>query len=90
MKMKIDIEQINKIVDIWKTEGKKVMDNGVPVHPEYMYRLSNEWKGWNDFLGTIYTNFNYAENEMKDELEDSAYCYMVNGHIPAKLNRIIS
>lgn len=24
---------------------------GLPKHPDFVYRLSGEWKGWADFLG---------------------------------------
>jgi len=25
--------------------------DGIPVHPDFVYRMTGEWKGWDDFLG---------------------------------------
>ena len=41
---------------------------GIPLHPEFVYRESGEWKGWSNFLGTA-----SKENDEQDEVEDVAW-----------------
>ena len=41
------------ILKRWERDGRKAMpdDKDVPMHPEFIYRKSKEWKGWANFLG---------------------------------------
>ena len=57
----LDICKIHKILMLWSQRGEtaklvKSKENEdtatwVPHHPEYVFRKTKNWKGWNDFLG---------------------------------------
>jgi len=61
------------IVLNWHRNGTKHLKNGFPAHPEFIYRLSGEWQGWNDFLGTPKGTPEYRENATLDAIESEAY-----------------
>ena len=66
-------ESISGILQEWALYGEDSQRYGwassEPVHPEYIYRLSGEWKGWSNFLG-IEDN---ASNSARDALENLAF-----------------
>jgi hypothetical protein len=45
----------------------------LPLHPELFYRVSDQWKGWNDFLNTPTASFYYQEHLVRDEIENEAW-----------------
>ena len=70
-------DKINMVLDVWFQEGIDIIDDsgGVPVHPELIYRLSGEWRGWNHFLEVLPKNnpLEYELNKEKDHLEELAF-----------------
>lgn len=54
------------IVRAWCTEGHEATE-GIPLHPEFIYRLTGGWQGWSDFLGS---NEDFTK---RDALEDAAF-----------------
>jgi len=84
-----DEKMVRDIIKKWKMHGDKLHKDpalkkeGIPRHPEYVYRLDGQWRGWNHFLGTEEADPRYAENEMMDGLEDIAFSWMQH---PEKLN----
>ena len=63
------------IIDIWAKEGEdeyfdawQGMPAGIPLHPEFVYRQTGQWKGWTDFLGS-----ESEENAERDDLENIAW-----------------
>lgn len=61
------------VMAVWRKEGQEVLPNGIPVHPEFVYRETGEWQGWSDFLG-----HKSKENDNRDIVEDLAYELMQN------------
>jgi len=51
------------------------------VSPEYQYRISKEWKGWNYFLGVKgddpESKKAYDQNLRADEVEEIAFNFMM-------------
>ena len=45
----------------------------MPKHPEYIYRLSDEWEGWNDFFGISEDSPEFMENLLQDVFEDRVF-----------------
>ena len=63
-----DRRLIAEIHDRWRRHGGAYGHDGIPYCPEYVYRVSGEWRGWNDFLGS-----EAEANLIRDELEDRAF-----------------
>jgi hypothetical protein len=63
---------IFNIVSTWLKDGGKVVnDTDLPLHPEFIYRKSGEWKGWNDYL-----NADSKANSRQDAFEELAYDFI--------------
>ena len=60
------------------------MDGKLPAHPEFVYRLSGEWKGWNDFLSVTPDQPHWKENLTSDISEECAFHIL---HSVAELRR---
>mgnify|MGYP003335542737 CR=1 FL=1 len=52
------MKKVRSLVNEWLKEGEDEHPillsrgiHGVPLHPEFVYRKTGAWKGWNDFLG---------------------------------------
>ena len=73
MKKTIDNNDPLKIIKEWEDNETKIVSEGVPLNPEYIYRKSGEWKGWNDFLGTAKSDPAYNINIEQDDVEDIAF-----------------
>ena len=61
---------IIKGVKTYKDLGFKFKNqNGkkIPKHPEVLYTLTGDWKGWNDFLNISITDPEFSENVISDE-----------------------
>jgi hypothetical protein len=75
--------KVQEAWDKWYAEGKDVFTEGdmkgKPKHPEYYYRLSNEWKGWSDWHGIDPSQKEYAEYAEQDRVEDMAFDVMWHG-----------
>ena len=69
------IAQIENIVKKWTIEGNHnhPEDGKLPLHPEFIYRTCDQWKGWNDFLQTAADSPHYQEHLERDELENKAW-----------------
>ena len=68
-----DEAAVNKIIKNWRHQGQDANDRGWPAHPELVFRMSGEWKGWNHLLGIDQSNPNYPANDRQDWLEGIAY-----------------
>ena len=71
-----EIEKIAMLIHDWMTEGD--MDHpeheGLPLHPEYVYRLTEDWDGWNHLFGTAPDDHEtYETHRRLDMLEDRAF-----------------
>ena len=67
------LPEVRLIIRTWLNEGYDGMDAKLPAHPEFLYRLSGDWKGWNEFLGVTPEKPEWKENRMKDIHEDCAF-----------------
>lgn len=70
-----DLATIRRLVTTWIIEGEKttLFDAKMPLHPEFVYRLSGEWVGWNAFLGVQTGDPHYDENAERDRVETTAW-----------------
>ena len=70
------------IVHEWQTLGFSSNPSNVLVykHPEFIFRLSGDWKGWNDFLNIKLGSPHYAENEQADLIENLAWSLYLSNH----------
>ena len=75
----IVMELATQIAFDWLTHGKDVHpdpslgEHGMPAHPEFHYRLSGQWEGWNDFLGVEANAPQAAMHQRLDAIEDSLF-----------------
>jgi len=60
-------KEIQKIIAEWLVEGNEAKGR-MPKHPEFVYRETNEWKGWHDFLGD-----ESKDSIEQDDLENEAW-----------------
>ena len=56
---------------------------GVPFSPEYQYRQTGEWRGWNDLFRTAPDSENYRLHRRHDLVEDIAY-----GRLMTRMNGV--
>ncbi len=81
-----DPEKIEYVMELamqsaywWLIQGHKPRPSsdpntqGLPAHPELIYRVSGEWKGWNDFLGTAPNIPEFDLHKRYDALEDGLF-----------------
>jgi hypothetical protein len=63
---------IEQILENWKKHGHETR-NGVPLHPEFVYRLEGKWKGWNHYrsLGSEFEGIKV--HNLNDKIEDEAF-----------------
>lgn len=64
---------VRPIIQTWLKEGHDGMDGELPAHPEFVYRLSGEWKGWNEFFGITPDQPEGKENLFYDIFEECAF-----------------
>ena len=67
--------RITAIIQEWCQFG---MDDhptyeNMPKHPEFVYRVSKEWQGWNIFLNVSEQDPSYLINKKRDQLESVAF-----------------
>ena len=67
------LADVGLIVRTWLNEGHEGMDDKLPAHPEFVYRLSGEWTGWSDFLGVTPDQAHWKENLTSDISEECAF-----------------
>ena len=67
------LPEVRLIIRTWLNEGYDGMDTESPAHPEFLFRLSGEWKGWNDFLGVTRDKPEWKEYQSKDVYEECAF-----------------
>ena len=66
------LANVRLIIQTWLKEGHDGKPGELPAHPEFVYRLTDEWKGWNDFFG-IPPHQREKENLFQDIFEDCAF-----------------
>ena len=64
---------IRYIIQTWLREGHDGKEGELPAHPEFVYRLRDEWKGWNDFFGVSPDQPEGKENLFQDIFEECAF-----------------
>ena len=62
----------------WLTEGNMSrpvpgLKVNFPMHPELIYRISNDWKGWNKFLNTPSDLPDFYRHNQLDVIEDHVF-----------------
>jgi hypothetical protein len=58
------------ILSSWLREGQdRISGTDMPKHPEFIYRLSGEWEGWSDFLGSD------TDHSARDKMENEAFIF---------------
>lgn len=80
------VKQIEAVMELaqqtvlsWLARGRDLHRAGepdsqrMPVHPELVYRLGGEWKGWNHFLGTDGNAPEADTHRRIDALEDHLF-----------------
>jgi hypothetical protein len=67
--------KIEDIIKEWEAEGNDnhPKDPKLPLHPELFYRVSGQWKGWNDFLNTPTSSPDYPMHLVRDQMECEAW-----------------
>lgn len=71
-------QAVSEIVKKWQVFGRDI-NGDMPKHPEFIFRISGEWKGWNDLVGITDSNSDqYKENEIQDQIEDKAWLLYLN------------
>ena len=82
-----EINEINRIADKWKTNGTDIIGDAatseierrLPKHPEFVYRQSGEWTGWNNFLNVDESDPAFNENIAQDRIESLAFIIFHGG-----------
>ena len=75
-------QPIINMMSMWLQEGgvPASVRSDMPSHPEYVYRLSGDWKGWNHFLDLNHDDPEYKEyyeaHLRMDRLEDRTFRLM--------------
>lgn len=64
---------VDEVLRAWLAAGADFAPNGMPAHPELLFRLQGEWRGWNEILETPETGAESDENALQDRLEARAY-----------------
>ncbi len=67
------LANVRLIIQTWLKEGRDGKPGEVPAHPEFEYRLTGEWKGWNHFYGVSPDQPDWKENRFYEIFEDSAF-----------------
>lgn len=70
-------ELISEVIGEWAADGHRASPEGMPHHPELVYRISGDWKGWNDFFDVPEDHESYAENRAQDALEDDVFALLL-------------
>jgi hypothetical protein len=75
-------QQIETILASWINTGHEFKPGSKLLkHPEYIYRKSGEWKGWNSFLNQSEGSVSFESNKQQDQLEDQVWqLYMSRFH----------
>lgn len=68
-------QSIDRIIHMWFQDGEKSLAKypGLPQHPEYVYRLNGDWKGWIKFLNISPDDKEYETYQRIGEIENRAF-----------------
>ena len=66
-------EQVERVIQDWLEEGTAIGRESMPIHPEFVYRMSGDWTGWNQFCGVKPDDVAFEENRLTDVVEDVAF-----------------
>lgn len=69
------MERAKQIVLEWLTKDSGFHDE-LPAHPEFVYRITGDWQGWNHFLDVEVGTTDYDANAREDALEDGLFDVM--------------
>ena len=67
--------EAERILNVWLERGKDRQpdDNTKPLHPEYIFRVSGTWQGWNNFNDTPVDSVHFETFMFRDKVEDMAW-----------------
>lgn len=72
-------QKVETLLASWLNTGHEVSSvSNLPKHPEFIYRKSGEWKGWNSFLKQSKGSASYDKHNQLDLLEDQAWQLYMN------------
>ncbi|BBL92354.1 hypothetical protein VroAM7_50070 (plasmid) [Vibrio rotiferianus] len=70
----MEIESATRRLSSWLSTGKEFnLTTGLPKHPEFLFRISGEWKGWNNFLNISNNHPCYKSNIDQDVIDNLAW-----------------
>lgn len=71
-------EKILQIISQWREKGYESVNGAddIPCHPEFVFRLSSQWRGWNDFLNIDESDEWYEGYIVRDLIENCAFKQM--------------
>ncbi|MCY4488320.1 MAG: hypothetical protein OXF11_14570 [Deltaproteobacteria bacterium] len=67
------LDAVREIIRTWLNEGYDDVNGQLPLHPEFVYRLSGDWTGWNQFRRLPPDHPQWKENLSRDIIEQSAF-----------------
>ena len=67
------LANVRLIIQTWLKEGHDGKPGELPTHPEFVYRLTGEWKSWNHFFGISSDQPEGKENLFHDIFEDCGF-----------------
>ena len=67
------LAEMRSIIQQWLEEGHDANEKGLPAHPEFIYRLSGDWKGWNHLLAVSPEQQEWEEHISRDRSEGCAF-----------------
>lgn len=69
-----DVDRFFRLItQTWPKEGRDGKPGESPAHPEFVYRLTGEWKGLNDSFGVSPDQPEWKENRFHEIFEDCAF-----------------
>lgn len=73
-----ELFSVIRILQDWRTKGHSTGGStaaaNMPLHPEYVYRISGDWTSWNDLFSVpVEETDSRAENDKADFLESIAW-----------------
>ncbi|BDA63089.1 hypothetical protein [Shewanella xiamenensis] len=67
-------QQVETLLASWLNTGHEYNPEfSLFKHPEFIFRKSGEWMGWNSFLGQSEGSASFDNNEKRDHLDNQAW-----------------
>ena len=82
-----DSTAVNDRLLEWLTNGDEFAPNGMPAHPELVYRLTGDWRGWAYFLGD---SASLPDCSDSDRVDEAAYHqFLIAGSVYRNLLNLV-